>query len=176
MKLISTVLFVAVSPALPFAFRTIAERHQHVAMHTTTLFSTPAARAAAYDTMVVNVDERAERDLWSFQEWADSCGVQKCEGFEIQTNDGSDYYVVTTQDLQAGSPVVYVPSQMVLSSNRASEEFGSSLQVAEQQLNEGNSGNQIPLFRLVVKILSEFEKGESSPWYPWLNSLPRRVS
>ena len=30
------------------------------------------------------------------------------------------------------------------------------------------------VFRLMVKVLAEYEKGTDSPFYPWLNSLPRR--
>lgn len=30
------------------------------------------------------------------------------------------------------------------------------------------------MFHLFLKVLIEYEKGEESPWFPWLDSLPRR--
>ncbi len=33
---------------------------------------------------------------------------------------------------------------------------------------------RLPLFRLMVRILLEWEKGEDSVYFPWLNSLPRQ--
>jgi len=125
---------------------------------------------------IVDASEYAERDVSTFDEWSAGCGVQKCEGFQISTNDGSDYFAITDQDLPAGTPVVYVPPEMVLSSNRAAEEFGQSLQYSEERISEGGISNQIPLFRMGVKILAEWEKGDQSPWYYWLNSLPRLYS
>ena len=134
-----------------------------------------AASRATFSTALnlVDVAEYTERDVWTFDEWANGCGVQKCEGFQITSNDGADYFAVTNQDLPAGTPVVYVPPEMVLSSNRAAEEFGQSLQYSEDRIKEGGVANQIPLFRMGVKILAEWEKGDQSPWYYWLNSLPR---
>ncbi|VEU38044.1 unnamed protein product [Pseudo-nitzschia multistriata] len=122
---------------------------------------------------LVETGEYVDRDVYTFDEWATSCGVQKCAGFQITTQDGSDFFAVTDQDLPAGTPIVYVPPELVLSSNRAQEEFGQSLQYAEDRIKEGGVANQIPIFRLGVKILAEWEKGEQSPWYYWLNSMPR---
>lgn len=130
----------------------------------------------AFSTALNNLVDTAEyvdRDVWTFDEWASGCGVQKCEGMQITTNDGSDYFAITEQNLPAGTPIVYVPPEMVLSSNRAQEEFGQSLQYAEDRIKEGGVSNQIPIFRLGVKILAEWEKGDQSPWYYWLNSMPR---
>jgi hypothetical protein len=33
---------------------------------------------------------------------------------------------------------------------------------------------RLPLFRLMVRILAEWEKGQDSLYFPWLNSLPRQ--
>ena len=122
---------------------------------------------------LVDASEYAERDVWTFDDWATNCGVQKAEGFQLTSDDGQDYYVIANQDMPAGSPVVYCPPEMVLSSNRAQEEFGQSLQYSEDRIKEGGVANQIPLFRLGVKILAEWEKGDQSPWYYWLNAMPR---
>eukprot|EP00980_Cylindrotheca_fusiformis_P028584 scaffold22613_cov126-Cylindrotheca_fusiformis.AAC.4 len=107
-------------------------------------------------------------------QWAEGYGVQKADGFELTTYDGQDYLAVTQQDIPAGSPILYVPSDLVFSSNKAAEEFGGALAEAENQLAIANLQQFIPLFRIFVKVLIEYEKGEASPWYPWLNSLPRQ--
>lgn len=135
-----------------------------------------SASMAGTSMGVVDTQEYAERDVYTFDEWATSVGVQRCEGFQLTTNDGSDYFAITTVDLPAGTPVVYVPPEMVLSSNRCAEEFGQSLAYSEDRIKEGGVANQIPIFRMGVKILAEWEKGEQSPWYYWLNSLPRLFS
>ena len=136
-----------------------------------------ASRATLSTSLnLVDATEYAERDVFTFDEWASGVGVQRCEGFQLTTNDGQDYFAITSQALPAGTPVVYVPPEMVLSSNRAAEEFGQSLQYSEERIKEGGVANQIPIFRMGVKILAEWEKGEQSPWYYWLNSLPRLFS
>lgn len=124
---------------------------------------------------LVSLDENARRDVVTMEDWAVSCGVQTSDGFELTSYDGLDYSVVTQEDLPAGSPVLYVPNEMVISSSKAVQEFGGALREAENELMKGGKVDQrlLPLFRMFVKILAEYEKGRSSPWYAWLNSLPR---
>lgn len=50
---------------------------------------------------------------------------------------------------------------------------GDSLYTCEQKLIGAGLEDKLPLFRVFFKILSEFQMGENSPWYSWLNSLPR---
>lgn len=126
---------------------------------------------------LVNVhDEMAERDVYSMEEWSTNYGVQKMDGIELYTEDGSDYQLLSQASIPAGSAVLFVPAGMVLSSNAVVDEFGGSLQQAEQVLVQMDSGLQkrLPLFRLLVKILAEYDNGQESPFYPWLNSLPRQ--
>jgi hypothetical protein len=124
---------------------------------------------------VVNIDERAPREIDMFDQWATTCGVQKAEGFQLTSADGLDMSVMTTQDLPANTPVVFVPSNMIISSNQAIQEFGR-VEAVEQQLTNLDASSQIRYFYLMLKILVEYEKGDASPWYPWLNSLPRYYS
>mmetsp|Transcript_17396 Transcript_17396/g.25229 ORF Transcript_17396/g.25229 Transcript_17396/m.25229 type:complete len:436 (+) Transcript_17396:20-1327(+) len=122
---------------------------------------------------VIDYTENAQRDVYTMDEWASGNGVQKANGFQLTSDNGWDYYAMTTADIPAGTPVLYVPTSMILSAQRISDELGSSLQQAEQFLSSNEAGNQLPLFRLMVKILVEYEKGTQSTFYPWLNSLPR---
>lgn len=121
---------------------------------------------------LVDIDERAPRDLLTMDRWASACGVQRAGGFQLTTNDGVDIYAITTQDIPANSPVLFIPSQMVLSSNRAAQEFGR-LQDTDVLLETLELTDQIRYFYLMVKILVEYQKGQDSPWFPWLNALPR---
>lgn len=107
-------------------------------------------------------------------EWATNFGVQKAEGIQLTSDDGENYYVMTTQNLPAGSPVVFVPSNMILSSFGAAQELGANIQQAEGKLAEAGLDYQIPLFRVFAKILLEYQNGDQSPYFPWLNAMPRQ--
>lgn len=136
---------------------------------TASAFSFQAAQGG-----LVSLDENIQRDVSTMSQWAEGFGAQKADGFEITSYDGLDYLAVTQQNIPAGSPVLYVPSDLVFSSSKSAQEFGGALGEAENQLAVANLQEFIPLFRVFVKVLIEYEKGESSPWYPWLNSLPRQ--
>ena len=97
-------------------------------------------------------------------------------GVEIVTEDGVDYSLQATQPISTGQSVVYVPSDIVLNSASIQQEFGGSLAQAEAAVVQIDQGTEyrLPLFRLMAKILVEYEKGQESAFYPWLNSLPRQ--
>ena len=125
----------------------------------------------------INVaDEMAQRDVYSMESWALQYGVQKVDGVEFYSADGVDYELITNQNIGAGSPVLFIPADIVLSSDAVVNEFGGSLQQAEAALVQSEQGlaQRLPLFRLMVKILAEYEKGQDSPYFPWLNSVPKR--
>lgn len=124
----------------------------------------------------INIDEHANRDISAMGEWAMNCGVQRVEGFQLTTTeDGLDWSVMTTQPLAANSPVLLVPNNAILSSSRAQQELEQvgNIQDAVDQLGRLGAGDQIPLFYLFCKILLEYERDDQSPYFPWLNSLPR---
>ena len=148
----------------------------------------PAARSSTSSTQLyqfatmqqgglVNVaDEYAQRDVYSMEEWATQYGTQKADGVELYSADGSDYQLITQSPISAGETVLFVPADIILNSAAIQQEFGTSLQQAEQavvQIDQG-AAYRLPLFRLMMKILVEYEKGQDSMFYPWLNSLPRQ--
>lgn len=122
----------------------------------------------------VDISEGAERDMGAFDQWAGACGVQRADGFQLTvTNEyPMDVGVMTTEDLPGESPVLIVPSNMILSSFGVIEEIGR-VEEAEKRLVSAKGSQHVPKFYLFIKILLEFEKGDQSPWFPWLNSLPR---
>lgn len=130
---------------------------------------------------VVDVNENAPRDIETMEQWAYQCGVQGTDGLQfVSDNDGInqqhvDTSLVTSYDIPANSPVLFVPSEMILSSNKAVEEFGR-LEDAEKLITSLNAESEFRQYYLMLKILVEWERGEESPWFPWLNSLPRYFS
>ena len=123
----------------------------------------------------IDVSENSPRDVPYMLQWAEACGVQKAEGFELTSDDGGyDVYARTVVDMPAGSPVVIVPEQMILSSNKAAAELRSDdMEQAEKLLASLNAEDEVRQFYLMIKVLLELEKGQDSPWFPWFNSLPR---
>jgi len=130
----------------------------------------------------IDVSESAPRDVPSFEEWASYGGIQSAEGFRLVSEliDETGYWDVsadTTEFVPASSPVVYVPSEMILSANAAMQEFAGQVDSDVEELLRANGyGSELRQYYLMLKILSEAEKGAESPWFPYLNSLPRYYS
>ena len=124
----------------------------------------------------IDIAESTPRDIAPLSEWAGSCGVQTVNGFQLSTDDGLDVFAITNQDLPADSPVLYVPNMLTMTGSKAREEFGAGSSAAEQILTNSNESEYLPQFYLFLKVLKEYELGMESPWYPWLNSLPRYYS
>lgn len=151
---------------------TVASAFQ-LAPHSPSHHATRVQPLSSMATATINIQENAQRDVFSMEQWARNCGVQTCEGFQLTSQDGMDYSVITNQDLPAGSPVLFAPAQMILSSSVIQDEMGGNLEASENALANLGETNRLPLFRLMVKILVEYENGDQSPYYPWLNALPR---
>ncbi|KAL9188877.1 hypothetical protein ACHAXT_011367 [Thalassiosira profunda] len=117
----------------------------------------------------VDISENAQRDIPSLYDWAANYGVQTAESFELSTDDGVDIFAITNQNLPANAPVLQIPGDLIMSGNNARMEFGAEASAAERALKLADH----PTFYLFLKVLREYELGEQSPWYQWLNSLPR---
>lgn len=140
---------------------------------------TSSSRSSALDmslssAQLVDISQGTERDIGTMDEWAAAYGVQKAEGFEYSSDDGQDIYVMTTQDIPASSPVLFVPADLILTSSAARQELaGPGLEAAEELLDTLKIGDQRAQFALFLKILVEYQQGDQSPWFPWLNAMPR---
>jgi len=128
--------------------------------------------------MIDVTDENVQRDVYSMEQWATDYGVQKVDGVELYTGDGVDYQLITQAPIGGGTTVLFVPSNLVFGSDAVVAEYGGSLEAAEYALIEMEQGlaQRLPLFRLMVKILGEYEKGQESDFFPWLNAMPRFFS
>jgi len=129
----------------------------------------------------INVDEGASRDIASFEQWASYGGIQRADGVELvaQEVDNTgflDVSAVTTNPIPVSSPAVYVPAEMILSANGAMQEFRGQLGEVEDLLRANGYGGELRQYYLMLKILAEVEKGQDSPWFQYLNSLPRYFS
>jgi hypothetical protein len=140
------------------------------------IISAKSAHSFSYRALpagTINLSSSVQRDVYTMADWAASYGVQQAEGVLLTSYDGNDYFPMTQSYIPAGSPVMYVPSDLTFTSYKAEQEFGASLSICENQLIQAGLGDKVPLFRVFFKIIAEYEKGEDSPFYPWLNSLPR---
>lgn len=132
------------------------------------------------------------RDFASLQEWALENGVVLADGvgFQQVNAEGDDWTIAVQQQsktkqqddddkttllLEAGSVVMSVPKNLVLSSPEVLKELGgeSCLQDAWDILDKADFKNHKAEFLLFLKILKEVDLGTESRWYPWLESLPK---
>ncbi|KAK1736605.1 SET domain-containing protein [Skeletonema marinoi] len=124
----------------------------------------PLVRLHSSVASVVSVGEDAARDVESMDMWATNVGIQRdgCDLTATYEDDGyggmtEDWSLVTSQPISAGSPVLFVPADAILSSGIIRNELYTFLSSAEA-------------------ILAEYERGEMSSYYYWLNSLPRKFN
>eukprot|EP00977_Amphora_coffeiformis_P020707 scaffold8427_cov162-Amphora_coffeaeformis.AAC.3 len=135
-------------------------------------------------TTTIDIDPDTPRDMETFQNWATACGVTQVDGFQLTITDTAtvvygdankkvDISAMTTEDLPQGTTVLYVPRDVILSSRSAVQEIGRLSDVEGTLASAGVAEEHIQWFYLFLKILREYQAGEESPWYLWLNSLPR---
>ena len=127
---------------------------------------------------------RDERDVQPMVDWCLGYGAQTAPGVQVAPgiagkaghsirDNRENYGVKTAQAIPKGGPVLFIPAQLVLSSSNIQQEFGGSLDQSENLLAQYGASDRLPLFRIMVKILAEYEKLDQSPYFPWLNALPR---
>lgn len=122
----------------------------------------------------IDITENASRDTTTLTEWAINYGTQISDSFELNSssNDVNNVYAMSNQNLGTETPILSVPSDLILTGQKARQELGTETNGAEQSLMLSDHQQ----FYLFLKILKEYELGEQSPWYYYLNSLPRYYS
>jgi SET domain len=149
----------------------------------TVLCSLSGGAFSITDPSLVDISEGTPRDIAAMDQWAAACGVQRSEGFlltqeetPIDPNLDVNIGVATSTDIPAGQAILMVPNNMILSGSQAREEIGA-VPVAEELLSKlYTAQDHFPQFYLLIQILRQYQLGMQSPWYPWLNSLPRYFS
>jgi len=144
-------------------------RHNNLSRSRTKLFSSPST--------LVSLERTAQREIDNFQEWASSYGVQTDNGFYFQGQmvDGNeDYYACTSTGAAAGSCMLAIPAGMILSSSLIAQEYNGIIDTPVQILNEMDMGHLYDKFLLFVKIILEYQNGDTSPYMPWLQAMPRK--
>lgn len=153
--------------------------HHRCAKSSSSLLSSSSS-STIVDYLAIDIAEDAPRNIMAFDVlWATDNGIQRCEGFKLSEEDkqARNVYASTTIDLSTGSPILYVPEQLILSSSKAMAELRSpEMKLAERQIANNNGGAAATEYRqyyLMLKLLVEIQKGKDSAWYTWLNSLTR---
>lgn len=103
----------------------------------------------------ISTSEDSPRNLADFEEWCTQYGVQKMDGVQLYSEDGLDYQLVTTADIPAGTALLYIPVDMVLSSNRIAVELNSmsdgSVANAISKLGKMGGADSVAKFQLFLK-------------------------
>mmetsp|Transcript_50916 Transcript_50916/g.122757 ORF Transcript_50916/g.122757 Transcript_50916/m.122757 type:complete len:561 (-) Transcript_50916:2114-3796(-) len=163
------------------------------------LFFSSYAPPPSSPRLDIDLNEYAYRDIQTFQQWAlEQCGIQTCDGFQLYDEDDDNVDgsgqntqqqqqqqqqpnrqnmgVMTSLGLEENSPVVFVPSSVILSSTRIKQEEFGTLEEAERRLVSAKASDHVPQFYVFLKILLELQLGQQSPYFHWFNSLPRYYS
>ena len=133
---------------------------------------------------LIDVSEHSSRNVIPLYDWATNVGIQICDSLRLVNsgddgNDNLDICASTNADIPAGCPVIYVPNESILMGSYARSEYGDDdAYDAEMYLanNAGKDATTILHFYLFLKIIKEYELGDTSLWYSYLNSLPRYYS
>lgn len=91
---------------------------------------------STFDAYKIDIAENSPRDVNSLYEWAANYGIQLSPTFELSSSgdiyDAMDVCAITNQDIPAESPIVCVPSELILTGNKARLEFGNEVAAAER--------------------------------------------
>lgn len=116
------------------------------------LFYSSATSPKGYISSI-DVDEDAPRDVQTFEEWAYNYGAQRSDGFQLVSDDGMDVYAATSQDLPTGTPVVFVPEHMILSSTKAMSELRTpEMNGAEKVVLSVNAESEMRHYYIMLKV------------------------
>ncbi|KAL7537994.1 hypothetical protein ACHAXR_008217 [Thalassiosira sp. AJA248-18] len=146
--------------------------------------SSTLSSSSVVDYADIDIAETADRDIMAFDAiFAPQSGIQRSDGFKLveEDNDGREVYATTTTDAPTGSPVLFVPESLILSSTKAMAELRgyagyAGMDEAEQYVSSVGAESEFRHYYLMLKILLEIQNGKQSRWFLWLNSLPRYLS
>jgi len=163
-------------PGRATAATTAATRTTRTTTRTTRTVDT---QLFSLQTFQVDVRSEAPRNHHGFAEWATYYGVNM-ENFDLNVQSGNNWGAKASQPGWAGSRVLFVPSMLRISSKSIREQEFAPLQPMINQLIDATTSNgDINLanhFYLFLKLLQEYEQGDQSPYFSWLDAMPRKFS
>ena len=142
--------------------------------------TTRTRKLFSVQTSQVDVSEQASRNPDGFLEWATYYGISP-ENFQVNTQS-NNWGAVATQDAPAGSRVLFVPAMLRMTSQNVREQEFADLeptisQYIDATYNDGDTDINLAChFYLFLKILQEYDQGDQSPYFYWLDALPRKFS
>lgn len=154
-----------------------AQNKQHTGRSSASVRGQTRLFASGAQVRQVALERTAPREIGEFQNWAVQCGVQPDNGFCLAEGlvDGcEDWYAATSSGASRGSSVLTVPGEMILSAARIAQEFDGYADSSIRVLESKGFQSLVPQFYLFLKIVVEYERGTESPYYPWLESMPRK--
>ena len=128
---------------------------------------------------VLSVDETTPRTYDNFAAWANHYGLNISPSFSLTEATERDWSVVVAGATGAkkGDELLHVPQMLILSSKRAEEEdFPKGIGAITQFFDQKGAKDLVPQFFLFLKVLKEYELGHESPYFPWLDAMPRKFT
>ena len=177
----SLVLGLVASTSITDAFQQIqrqtANKHHHL---TTKTSSSKTELRATLAQNTINIDRNtAQRDVNTFQNWAIQNGVQYGDGFCLnyyEMDGNEEYYAAAANGGPQGSAILVVPGGMIMSADKINQEFSAALEPSMLVLQDKGLQLLSQHFVLFLKVLSIYQEGMNSPYYPWMESLPRKYN
>jgi len=151
--------------------------------------NTGTSRNAASTTVfssfqqAVNVNELSPRNGYDFLNWATNNGILM-ENFQIQPlEDDSNWGVLSPQGGNAGGRALFVPNMVRMTTQSIQQQDFPNLQPLIQQRIMKKSkrfqNGDVELashFYLFLKVLQEYQLGQNSPYFAYLDALPRKFN
>ena len=152
----------------PYLFTWTCSSATILSSRTTTAFNLPFAKRQPTTLYTLDISESAPRDIPSLLEWSSNVGIQYdltlTTSSDNDTKRPPDVYAVATRNIPAESCVLYVPNEVILTTNSRQQFDNAAANLDPSELSS---------FSLFLQILQQYELNEDSPYYSYLNSLPR---
>ena len=127
---------------------------------------------------VLSVEETTPRTYDNFAAWANHYGLIISPAFSLTEATEGDWSVMAgATGAKKDEELLHVPQMLILSSKRAEEEdFPNGIGSIVQFFDQKGAKDLVPQFFLFLKVLKEYELGQESPYFPWLDAMPRKFS
>jgi SET domain len=139
-------------------------------------------RESITELSALQLEETTPREYNNFVNWAGYYGVYTENGFQITEQNG-DWSVMTNMPIRNGARVLFVPAMLTIASQRVRQEDFAAYEATIAQYFDRPHPNALPndedlapKFYLFLKILQEYELGDQSPYFAWMDALPRKFS